>query len=389
MRSIQPLFTLVFSIYAFAVYGPAFALTPEEAASRLFGAETVDRAWFAGQGLASAVPPVIEDVQEELGPLTSVEPCTEQCLAIFKKGELTFNITVDSEGLITGILIDPPIIYATSLAEAIDTLTSLMGNVSVFVTRNGDTLVDERSTEPMAVGSAFKLAVLKALNNLIGAGKLEWNQVFQIKDEWRSLPSGQLQEWPRGAPLTLHTLASLMISVSDNTATDALIDIATRNSVEMVSPRNRPFLTTREFFHLKHVDRDDLRNSYVEGSFDERMAILRSFEDQELPRISQLNTDAMLSAEWLFTTSELCELMDDVRDLDVLKINPGVARASDWKSISYKGGSSFGAVNLTTGVTAEDGTIFCVSATWNDDQALDEETFFVLYGSILHQLRTH
>jgi hypothetical protein len=44
-----------------------------------------------------------------------------------------------------------------------------------------------------------------------------------------------------------------MISVSDNTAADALLSIAGRENVEKFAPRNRPFLSTREAFILKAV----------------------------------------------------------------------------------------------------------------------------------------
>ena len=39
------------------------------------------------------------------------------------------------------------------------------------------------------------------------------------------------QDWPKGAPVTLHTLATLMISISDNTATDQLIAIVGRDAI--------------------------------------------------------------------------------------------------------------------------------------------------------------
>ena len=39
-------------------------------------------------------------------------------------------------------------------------------------------------------------------------------------------PAARSPAWPRGAPVTLHTLASLMISISDNSATDILLHAA-------------------------------------------------------------------------------------------------------------------------------------------------------------------
>ena len=88
----------------------------------------------------------------------------------------------------------------------------------------------------------------------------------------RSLPSGMLHNWPEGAPVTLHTLASLMISISDNTATDILLGLVGRENVErmmgrigIAAPeRNRPFLATREIFALKTAPEAEQR-AFIEA----------------------------------------------------------------------------------------------------------------------------
>ena len=62
-------------------------------------------------------------------------------------------------------------------------------------------------------------------------------------------------------------------------------------------------------------------------------------------------------------------------------------KKGDWNRVSFKGGSDFGVFNLTTGVETAEGVRHCVSATWNDDETLDEDTFMVLYAGLLHQLK--
>lgn len=365
----------------------ANAMTPEEAAARLFSAEQVEQDWFSHQGLASAVPPLIAELQESLGPFQRVPPCEEICLALYEGGEFSFNITIDGYGRIAGLLMDVPIVYAVSMDDAMAAFEDLPGRVSVLVTQDGVPIASLDESSQMAVGSAFKLAVLKALSNLIGAGKLDWDQVVAFDPAWRSLPSGQMQDWPAGAPVTLHTLASLMISVSDNTATDALIDLVTRNSVESLSPQNRPFLTTREMFQLRHRNHGALQERFLAGNYDEKMRVLSELGATPLPRVSELNLDPSDKIEWFMSTRELCHLVDDLGHLDVLEINPGVARKADWASVSFKGGSDAGVLNLTTGLVRDDGESYCVSATWNDDEALDEEGFTILYASLLHLLK--
>ena len=365
----------------------AEVLGAEEAAERLFSAEDVSLEWFANQGLSSAVPRLVQQLQDELGALQAIEPCAPKCVARFELGEFTFDIAVTSDGLISSLWIDPPVIYSASLEDALSKFEELPGDVSVYITSDREVLGNLNGDSVLAVGSTFKLAVLKALDQLIGAGKLDWQQVVELEDRWRSLPSGKLQDWPAGAPMTVHTLASLMMSVSDNTATDALIDLVSRGSLETISPLNRPFLTTRELFQLKRRDATDVRRAFAEGNFDEKMRILSGLSDKPLPVIGDLNTDPLLQIEWFFTAAELCRLMDGVKHLDVVQINPGVALKSDWEVVAFKGGSDFGALNFTTALTSKDGNSYCVSATWNNAEALDETAFSMLYAGLLHHLK--
>ncbi len=60
--------------------------------------------------------------------------------------------------------------------------------------------------------------MLDALRSSIDSGDHAWDEVVTLAAGRKSLGSGILQTWPDGSPLTLHTLATLMISRSDNTA---------------------------------------------------------------------------------------------------------------------------------------------------------------------------
>jgi beta-lactamase class A len=112
-----------------------------------------------------------------------------------------------------------------SLEETLGSLDELPGSVSYLIRKNGETIAARNPDTALAVGSTFKLAVLRALRDRIENGGLSWDHTVSLKKEWRSLPTGILQDWPSGSSVTLQTLATLMISVSDNTAADALIDI--------------------------------------------------------------------------------------------------------------------------------------------------------------------
>ena len=66
-----------------------------------------------------------------------------------------------------------------------------------------------------------------------------------------------MHTWPEGSPLTLHTAAVLLVSLSDNTAADLLLAELGRDRVEASldgagvgkHPMLRPFLSTLEEKH--------------------------------------------------------------------------------------------------------------------------------------------
>jgi beta-lactamase class A len=141
-------------------------------------------------------------------------------------------------------------------------LAALPGNVNAWFgpLEGGAPVINIGADTPLGLGSTFKLYILAALAQDVKAGKRQWSDVVPLTA--KSFPSGRLQDWPQGAPLTLHSLASLMISISDNTATDQLIATLGKDRILKLmrasghaNPgRNDPFLTTREFFVLKGGD---------------------------------------------------------------------------------------------------------------------------------------
>src|SRR5439155_8803283 len=56
------------------------------------------------------------------------------------------------------------------------------------------------------------------------AGRLSWTETICLREESRVPGSGVLRELHAGLEVTLEDLARLMIVVSDNTATNLLID---------------------------------------------------------------------------------------------------------------------------------------------------------------------
>lgn len=380
---------------AAAAQGQAAPTAPAEALERLFTSPAIQAEWFAPAFLQQVsvdqVEAIVRQLKAGLGAYESVQvPSagrTGPFEVVFAKGLVPAQITLDSQGRITGLFFGPPQPRVSGLQQALDGFKALPGEVSVLVTRDGQPLASLNPDRRLAVGSAFKLAVLAALQQEINSGRRHWEDVVRLEPQWKSLPSGILQDWPDGSPLTLYTLAALMISVSDNTAADALIHILGRPQVEKFGGQNQPFLTTREAFVLKDPANSSLLEEYRRADTAGRRALLAKLEDRPLPPVAALSAGPMaLDVEWTFSARELADLMSQVQDLALLGINPGVARPEAWKRVAFKGGSEPGVLNLTTWLVSPRGSSYCVVATWNDGKPLDEQRFFGLYTALLGQL---
>jgi len=226
---------------------------------------------------------------------------------------------------------------------------------------------------------------MNALYDEVLNGRLHWSDVVPLKPEWKSLPSGILRSWPNETPLTLATYAAEMISISDNTAADALVRIVGPDALRPYASRNQPFLTTREMFTLKSVSGTDVRAAYLAATTPEaRAAVLKRVDALPLPTVDQLLTAPQLSIEWHYDVRELCRLLSRVADVPLMSINPGVGEPATYRRIAFKGGSDAGVVNLTTMVTTQRGTKFCFSATLNDPmRQVDESAFTIACSSVL------
>ena len=311
-------------------------------------------------------------------------------------------VSVDPQsGRISGLFFGNPYRLDAKLADVGKELSALPGRKGLLVERLGkapETLESLSPDEESAVGSAFKLYVLAAA---VKAG-LPWERVVKLRGVDRSLPTGRLQEWPAGSPLTVHTLATMMISESDNTASDALISEVGRETIERSLPalghsapeRLRPFLKTSEMFRLKSDTAAALKCMNL--SKGDKYAYLRSMS-QELPRAERLNQSpfGIDKIEWFASPADLCRLMGWFAErggeaLGILAVNPGLKEASEgFVYAGYKGGSEPGVLSMTWLLRDKGGEWLCLSSSWNDPaHNLDEDRFFGLMGSALRALAT-
>jgi beta-lactamase class A len=308
--------------------------------------------------------------------------------------------------LVTGV--EP--IGGDSLAAIVGELQALPGQVNFAVARLDDSgptlLASHHPDQALAIGSTFKLIILGEISRQVRSGRLRWDQVVPL--ERHSLPSGLLQDWPLGSPVTVHTLAGLMISRSDNTATDALLRLAGRDNVERMmatmgmrsAARNRPFLTTIEAFQLKAEDAPVIAQWRSADEAARRRMLRERYEQGgaaiDLARLEAGVPMAIDTVEWFASAADLTRVMDWLRRNGdetahaILAISPGMPRpaAAPYSYIGFKGGSEPGVINVTWLVRNNVGVWRVVTGSWNNPAApIDEGRFIGLVGRALPLVR--
>jgi beta-lactamase class A len=350
-----------------------------------------DPAWFSAMFLAqvpaSRVDDIIAQLKATLGAYRSVTFAGTKFTAHFEKGIDDVLIHLDADMKIDGLLFKPP--ATASLDDGLRALAAFPGTLSYVITSEGRSdRAALNASQPLAVGSAFKLAVLSAVRDQVALGKRHWNDVIPLDPAWKSLPSGAFQDWPDRTPITLASYAAQMISISDNTAADALVRLAGPKALAPYAGANTPFLTTREMFTLKSQSGSSLRAAYLAATTPRgRAAVLARVDAMPRPAIADLDSQPEPAVEWHYSVRTLCTLLAGVSSLPYVSINPGLADRSLFRRVAYKGGSDVGVVNLTTLVTTKRGTTECFSATLNNaERAIDEQAFEIAYASVVRFL---
>lgn len=348
------------------------------------------------------VPPmqlrmIVNQVTAESGPCSSIRISDQRSsYQVFAEGTTTsgwllpFTLTVEATPphKIAGLFVRPPVKPTVDINTVVEEFKALPGTTSIMVAdlSNGITLAAHASNERLPIGSTFKLYVLGELVTSIHT----WDEITLTDSTRFSLPSGALQSWPHRSPITLHTLACQMISLSDNTATDHLLHLLGRDAImrhqaimgHSAPDLNDPFLSTRELFLLKYCDNGAPARSYARAESAERREILKHLTDTFTLNDISLSSAPVLpdSVEWFASTAELIRGLDWFRiasgtekgkmALEILEINPGLQiDRTKWKRICYKGGSETGLINMSYLLQNIDGKWYALSATWLNTQS--------------------
>ncbi|RYE01397.1 MAG: serine hydrolase [Sphingomonadales bacterium] len=322
-----------------------------------------------------------------------------------EKGILAFQLAVDpaEPHQVAGLRFTGVESQEKTLAEVTSALDKLHGATGYAFARLGkgkpELTLAHNADQRFAVGSAFKLVILAELVRETNKGARKWDDLVTL--DGRPLPGGGYTAKPKGTQVSLRELATQMISISDNSATDILLATLGRENVEAMmrtigvthDPRNVPFLGTLEAFKLKWLQEGALADRF--NALDDKgqrkmlageianvdmMPLLRLAGVPRLP--SRIDT-----IEWFFSSADLIRVMDWLRrNTDgeqgkdaraVLSKNSGIAvDKAQYPWVGFKGGSEPGVINLTLLLQGKDGAWYAAAASWNDTTAPVEDMRF-------------
>lgn len=296
------------------------------------------------------------------------------------------SVSTDADERIQGLYLQPApaLPEIESLADAATAVEEAAEHSSFLLARvlgDGSDATCEPLTATAAetlrpIGSVFKLYVLGAVVDAVAAGDLAWEDTLTLTDDLRSLPSGTLHEEPAGTEVSVVDAAGAMIAISDNTATDMLIDAVGRDAVEAAVERMghsepeamRPFLTTREMFLLAFSDAA-ARERWVEAggtdplgpdpaASERQRAVLDTLPAGEIvldPAAAASSAPAWPEGlDWFASAHDVCRAHLALQDLattaagepvrEILSANPGLADVEALDYVAFKGGSAPGEI---------------------------------------------
>lgn len=290
---------------------------------------------------------------------------------------VVLTIGLDEEGRVQTLLFQPDtsgtLPTLSAWADLDQALTELEGQAQVVV---GEVDVPggscelvhtteglEPGGEPAPSGSVYKLLVLSAVVDAVAEGELTWDRRLTITPEVKSLPSGVLQDREDGSEVTVLEAARLMISISDNTATDLLVTAvgqptlrAAATEAGVDATRIMPVATTRQFFQLGWQVDAEVRRRWAEAAVPEtREAILADLPEEldlDLATITEPRWEADI--DFSLTGAEVCGLHARLQQQartepgspvrDILSANPGIGPVAGVSYQAFKGGSAPGAL---------------------------------------------
>jgi hypothetical protein len=325
----------------------------------------------------------------------------------YERALATIEITVEpaAPNRVAGLLATGFAIKGDTSVKIASDFQSLPGRAGYLVQKlDGSESTELNANAQYATGSTFKLYILAELASQIAAGERRWSDVVALDRLAYSSPA--TQSWPRPSPVTLQTLATWMIAASDNAATDTLIGVLGRDTIERkiaiighsAPDKALPLLTTVEAFALK--SNGVLRARFEKANEAKQRELLRT-EARALQYdridLSQLGSGpvAIDSIEWSASPRDIALVLNHLRRmnsktaLDILAVNKGIpaASAAKWRYLGYKGGSEPGVIAMNFLAQSNSGDWYAINGVWNDaTKDVDNAAFAALMTRLLDSI---
>lgn len=335
--------------------------------------------------------------------LTPASPYAARLTVAYERGTAAVELVIDPapSHRVIGLRITGTTLRDDSFARLTADFRALPGasGFGVYALGTGEprALAEWRGEAGAPLGSAFKLWLLAETSRQVSAGQRRWSDVVPLGPP--SLPSGITQSWPTGTPMTLQTLATLAISISDNTAADTLLHLLGRERVEaavratgIADPaRDLPFLGTREAFVIKGDPA--LTQAWARAGMAERRQLLTNYRFGEATLSASIFADhpvASETVEWFASPLDMARTLDwlrlhgDATARAVLAINPGTdaATAARFGYVGFKGGSEPGVVTLNYLVRTRAGRWLAVTGNWH---RADADTPVLSFATLMNR----
>jgi beta-lactamase class A len=152
---------------------------------------------------------------------------------MFKKIIITTFILLVSQAIYAQKAKPTPVVQPQTLDEKIQNeIKNFSGKVWIYA-KNLDTGKDYslRGDEQVRTASTIKLPIMAEVFRQVADGKMKWTDEIVLTKEKKQGGSGILFEFSDNTKIDLKTALNLMIVVSDNTATNLLLDKVTADSV--------------------------------------------------------------------------------------------------------------------------------------------------------------
>ena len=252
-----------------------------------------------------------------------------------------------------------------TMTQAADKFVTLSASPALLVGRIGSNgqcsaIVDRNATQLRATASIFKTWILAGVGRAIAAGLVSAEDPIALVAT-ELAPGGTINSEPLGTVFPLGDLATLMMGISDNTATDLLHEVIGRDHIDgvignigLANPDVlRPILGISEQFHVFRSFDLPTAQSFVNGT----EAFQQQFVEEEIVPLGPQTTgpyfhvDLLTSGTWRASPMDICQAFASLRRLppgsEALQtvdaaFGAGAAQPDvrqDWDRVWYKGGS--------------------------------------------------